>query len=247
MHVQASLTRKREPMTSSTRDLRNSVFATLGMLANAATPFLRSVRGRWGLAIEEAQRSYPGDELIPKPRRCWTHGIEIAAGAADVWPWVAQIGQDKAGFYSYQYLENLAGCRTQSSETLVPAWQDLKVGQRFSLHPKVPPLVIGALQPGRWFVVTDVEPQTNALAHISWLLFVEPLGPTRCRFISRVRTRPDRTMRLTYGPWLMESVATVMNRAMLRGIKRRAEGTTLPAAKTTAGRATRLRRLWRAG
>lgn len=200
------------------------------MLANAATPFLRGARSRWGLAIEEAERAYPGDGLVARPRRCWTHAIEIDAGAREVWPWVAQMGQDRAGFYSNEWLEHLAGCNAKNSWAVVADWQILKVGQPFSLHPKVPPLSVAALEPGRWFVVTDTEPGTISPAHLSWLLMVEPLSHKSCRFISRVRTSPDRDAAQAYGPWLTESVASVMDRAMLRGVKRRAEG----ALKLTA-------------
>jgi hypothetical protein len=60
---------------------------------------------------------------------------------------------------------------------------------------------------------------------VSWLFFVEPISKGRCRFISRYRTSyaPQLRARLTYGPWLTEAVGFMMDRAMLRGVKRRAE------------------------
>lgn len=216
------------------RDFREGVLGALGILVDLGTPFLRGVRSRWGLAVEETARAYPGDELVPKPSWSWTHGIEIAAPAERVWPWVVQLGQDKAGLYSYQWLENLAGCDIQNGAVINPAWQQLAVGDAFRLHPKVPPLQVAALQPGRWFVVTnemDLAGLGSAPATAgsdptsSWLFFVEPLSESRSRFISRFRIDHGVGFRnrLSYGPWLTESIGFVMDRAMLRGVKRRAE------------------------
>jgi hypothetical protein len=210
------------------KDVRAGLVGALGALVDLGTPFLRSVRARWGLSIEEAARSYPGDDLVPQPRWSWTHGIDIDAPAARVWPWVVQMGQNRAGFYSYQWLENLAGCEIRNADSINLAWQALAVGDPFRLHPKAPPLQVAALHEGRWFVVSSkladddaVEPEANA----SWLFFVEPLGETRCRFISRFRISYPAGVgaRLSYGPWLTEAIGFVMDRAMLRGVKRRAE------------------------
>ncbi|HVY31954.1 MAG TPA: hypothetical protein VHB79_35710 [Polyangiaceae bacterium] len=214
-----------------TRSVREGLAGAFGALFNLGTPFLRNARNRWGLALEETQRAYPGDELVPKPTWMWTHAVDIDIPAAGVWPWLVQIGQDKAGFYSYQWLENLAGCQIRNASSIEAAWQTLKVGDALKLHPKVPPLTVAAIQAGKWFVVTsetdaELAPGAEAEAHVSWLFLLEPLGPHRCRLISRFRVDHVRgwRARLSYGPWLTESIGFVMDRAMLRGIKRRAEG-----------------------
>jgi hypothetical protein len=159
----------------------------------------------------------------------WTHAIDIDVRAARVWPWVVQIGQDKAGFYSYQWLENLAGCQIRNSNVIETAWQTLNVGDALRLHPQVPPLTVAALKPGRWFVVTnesDASDTDSVEAHVSWLFLVEALGPHRSRLISRFRVDHAHSLRarLSYGSWLTESIGFVMDRAMLLGVKRRAEG-----------------------
>lgn len=213
------------------QSIREGLIGAFGAFGNLATPFLRNARNRWGLAIEEAERAYPGDDLLPKPRWMWTHGVDIAASASSVWPWVVQIGQDKAGFYSYEWLENLAGCQIRNANVVRADWQDLKVGDPFKLHPKVPPLAVAAMNCGRWFVVmneadSDFALGSQSAARVSWLFFVEPLGSSRSRLISRFRIEhaPGLRARLSYGPWLTESIGFVMDRAMLLGIKRRAEG-----------------------
>lgn len=73
--------------------------------------------------------------------RSGTHGVEIDAPAAAVWPWIAQIGADKGGFYSYQWLENLAGCDVRNAERVHPEWE-VKVGDGLRLHPEMPAIPV---------------------------------------------------------------------------------------------------------
>src|SRR5918994_7083921 len=66
---------------------------------------------RWGATEEGIAKPLPGDELVPNPAIESTRAITVNAPVEEVWPWLAQIGQDRGGFYSYEWLENLAGCR----------------------------------------------------------------------------------------------------------------------------------------
>jgi hypothetical protein len=207
------------------RDVGEGLVGAVRMAGNVVTPFLRGRRARWGLDPASASRSLPGDDLVSAPRWGWTHAIEIDAPAAAVWPWVAQVGADRGGFYSYQWLENLAGCRLRNAETVHPEWA-VREGQGLLLHPRVPPLRIARVEDGRCFVAhaaADPAAQRagNPWVDASWLFLVEPLGPGRCRFISRYRvaTSGDPATRLRFGPWLLEPIATEMDRRMLRGVR----------------------------
>jgi hypothetical protein len=219
---------------ASPADVVEGIAGALGILLDLATPFLRPLRSHWGLTTAEAARAFSGDEFVPQPAWSWTHAIEIEAPAEQVWPWVAQIGQNKAGFYSYQWLENLVGCRIRNADAIHPEWGVLRTGQPFSLHPNAPPLRVVRLEPGRCFVVSDLfDPATGRTppeqpdrwVHVSWLFLVEPIGPERCRFVSRYRAAYGRSlwMRLLYGAWTIESIGFVMDRRMLIGVKQRAE------------------------
>jgi len=53
----------------------------------------------------------PGDDLVAYPKGDYTHAITIRASAAEIWPWLVQLGQGRGGFYSYEWLENLVGCQ----------------------------------------------------------------------------------------------------------------------------------------
>lgn len=201
---------------SDWRDVASGIGGAALMLAGLLTPFRHAARCRWGVDAATAARAYPGDHLVPEPRWSWTHGIEIEAPATEVWAWIAQIGADRAGFYSYQWLENLAGCGIRNAETLHPEWA-LGTGDRLRLHPDVP-LTVDACAPGRYFVA--------AAPGASWLFLVEPRDGGRSRLISRFRcaSPPSRAQRVALGPALLEPIGFAMDRRMLLGIKERAEG-----------------------
>ncbi len=99
-------------MATNTRPPGVGVLAALegaGLIAwhLVATPFVGRKRLHWGTRGTEATDPLPGDELVPNPKWSYTLGIDVAAPPEAVWPWIAQIGQRRGGFYSYQTLENL--------------------------------------------------------------------------------------------------------------------------------------------
>jgi hypothetical protein len=211
------------------RDLASGVAGAALMLVHLATPFLRSARKHWGLTEEEAERPLPGDQLVPEPLWSWTHGVEIDAPPDRVWRWVAQLGADRAGFYSYQWLENLAGCALSNADAVHPEWE-LRKGEELVLHPKVPPLRIAELERGHYFVAhAPVDGLSRAAgkpwAEASWLFMVEPLPNGRSRLISRYRMAcsADLATRLAFGPVLIEPISFAMDRRLLLGIKERTE------------------------
>jgi hypothetical protein len=216
------------------RDVMAGVEGAALMAFALLTPFLRHRRSHWGVDAEIAERRYPGDGLVAAPRWSWTHGVEIDAPAAEAWRWVAQLGADRGGFYSYQWLENVAGCEVRNAETIHPEWE-VRAGDQLVLHPDVA-LPIVASEPGRWFVAhatTEAAPRSAGRPWMtaSWLLHVEPLGEDRCRLLSRYRadSSDDLVSRLSFGPTLVEPVGFAMDRRMLLGVKERAERAAVPA------------------
>lgn len=69
-----------------------------------------------------------------------------------LWPWIAQLGQGRGGFYSYDFLENLVGCDVHSATRVHPEWQQVAVGTEVRLAPQVP-LVVVAIEPGAALVL----------------------------------------------------------------------------------------------
>jgi hypothetical protein len=165
---------------------------------------------RWGATPAEVDRNVPGDELVPNPRIQITHAVTIAAPVERVWPWLAQIGQDRGGFYSYERLENLAGCEMRNADRIHAEWQRREIGEPVPLHPATPGLPVTLFEPGR------------AIGLEGWGTFlVEPAGPRATRLIARGRI-PGGVSSLGYET-LLDLPHFVMQRKMLLGIRERAE------------------------
>ena len=80
-------------------------FVLLGVVAMVALWELRRWALRWGTTPKERTRIWQGDELSPYAIEISTRAVTIAAPLETVWSWLVQIGQDRAGFYSYTWLE----------------------------------------------------------------------------------------------------------------------------------------------
>ncbi len=191
------------------------------------TPFLRPRRTRWGATDAEVKKKLPGDELMPHPKWGYTHVVTIKASAAEVWPWIVQMGQGRAGFYSYEFLENLVGCNIHNADRIIPEFQHLQVGESIKLHPKAP------------VPVAIVEPNHALVLHFeadfssNWMWVLEKVDDKTTRLISRWSGDygPGLKNRLSYGPCFMEPIEFNMSRKMLLGIKQRAESLARSNAK----------------
>jgi hypothetical protein len=197
----------------------------LGVLV--ASPLLRRSYNRWGADDGELAAELPGDELVPHPDLGYTRGITIDAPAGDVWPWLAQIGQGRGGFYSYDGLENLFRCDIHSANRVLPACQDVAVGDVVRLAPGgAPSFRVHAVQPGAALVLVSAttgtsEPDADeSVATWQWVLRPVDSG-RRTRLLVRQRLSRPRAQRLLWR--LVEPVGFVMERRMLRGMKQRAE------------------------
>jgi hypothetical protein len=185
---------------------------------------------RWGTTNEERDATLTGDDLIPTPDLMATRAITVHARADQVWPWIAQLGQGRGGFYSYDALENLVGCHIHSADQIVPEWQGVKVGDQVKLHPEVA-LDVAVVEQGRALVLRGGVPMGTVPPpyDTTWafVLHEQPDGTTRLL----VRERYAYTKRWT--GFLVEPVtvvAFVMTQRMLRGIRDRAERGGRPTA-----------------
>jgi hypothetical protein len=210
-------------------DVLSGVGGAALILASLLTPFLRTTRSHWGVDEATARQARPGDELVLAPVWSWTHGVEIDAGPERVWRWIAQIGADRGGFYSYQWLENLVGCGLRNADAVHPAWE-LSLGDELLLHPKAPPLRIVRLERGHYLVAHApldevARAKGRPWATASWLFALEPLpgGGTRLLTRYRVACSSDIATRLALGPALLEPIGFAMDRRMLLGVKERVE------------------------
>jgi hypothetical protein len=189
------------------------------------SPILRGWYAGWGATPEEKQAHLPGDEIVAESHMTVTRAITIQAPAEQVWAWLAQIGQERGGLYSYQRLENLAGCQMLNANDIRPEWQALEVGQNVRLGPKGYPLFrITAIEPYRALVMQACEPVSEQPGPASWIFLVTPLGSHETRLLTRSRNGSEWTFgnRLMWRG-LVDPIHFVMERRMLIGIQARAE------------------------
>jgi uncharacterized protein YndB with AHSA1/START domain len=194
----------------------------------------------WSVTEEEAHRPLPYDHLVPRPVAQITHAITINAPAEEVWRWLVQLGQGRGGMYSYDWLENLADLDMHSTEEIMPELQDLEVGDLVRLAPErmgaEAGLRVAAMEPGRALVLHQPADPESGRPHDrddpdlgnyygwNWVFVLEEVDPDTTRLIvrSRVDGRPRYLIKAFY-TLLLEVPHFVMERGMLKGIKRRAE------------------------
>ena len=86
----------------------------------------------WRATRNEREEVLPGDELIPEVQNCSTHAITIHARVEEVWPWLIQMGCNRGGYYSYDWLDN---GDTPSASTIVREFQWTRVGDILPSRP----------------------------------------------------------------------------------------------------------------
>jgi hypothetical protein len=148
----------------------------------------------WGADPEEADEGLPGDELIAVGDVQTTRAITISAPPHEVWPWLVQMGQGRAGLYTYKWIENALGAEIKNLDRIDPDLQKLEVGDRIRLTPEV---YLGRI-PGQSYRVTEVRPQealvmlqelpTGGLS--SWSFMLRPGSSDHTRLIVRSRSSP---------------------------------------------------------
>jgi hypothetical protein len=186
---------------------------------------LRRWTPTWGATEAEVQRTLPGDQLIERTPGDMTHGATIDAPPEEVWPWIAQIGDDRGGFYSYTFIENLLMVEDlyHNANRILPQFQKPQPGEGMVMDS----LQVHNVEPGKWLLAA----QTSAEGDFDWvwLWHVEPIGTNQTRLLVRqaMRLFPEG------GNPVMSTVtdlgAFVMEWRMIEGLKLRAEGGTEPA------------------
>jgi hypothetical protein len=184
----------------------------LGLLLMGFAPRIAASLRRVKASANECRRTLAGDEWISHPIGSLTNAITIRCSRQDLWPWLVQMGAGRAGWYSYDFIDN-GGER--SSETIVPEFQDISVG---TLFPALPRSTDG-------FFVIDYKPEWFLVlggGATTWAFVLEPVGPNRTRLITRARG--DSKYDFHGLPIaLVRLVHFIMERKQLLEIARRAE------------------------
>jgi hypothetical protein len=162
--------------------------------------------------------------------------VTIDAPIETVWAWLIQIGQDRAGFYSYTWLENLFCCAMPRVERIVPEWQERVVGDTVWLARRdryrgearqkvvqvVAPRVLTLASPTDWGRVLRRETSHEG----TWAFILVPVDPGTTRLIVRSRgpEAPTLVGRLFWMA-VFEPAHFIMERKMMLSLKALAEET----------------------
>jgi hypothetical protein len=148
-------------------------FGAVGLAAGAYGTVVRPRLLRWGALGEEVRDPYPGADLVPAGKRTATMAVTIDAPPSRVWPWLVQMGCDRAGWYSWDRLDNRG---VASAQRIHAEWQSLSIGDHLASTPSG----------GSWFTVAALEPQRFLALRASIDLRGRPFDPAgpRPRFYS---------------------------------------------------------------
>ena len=167
---------------------------------------------RWGATDIEVIRPMPGDELVPDTNAA-TRAISIDANADEIWPWLVQIGYGKAGWYSYDWIDNDFH---PSANEILSEHQDLAPGDHILMMPTT------------GFIVDSVDAPRSIVSMLedgstSWCLALYPHDGRGTRLVSRWRPKFEMTLATFFLTVLSEPGTFIMEQKMLRSIRDRVE------------------------
>jgi hypothetical protein len=205
------------------RSLLTRLFSIAGLFAAVLIGYvfgLRPLLLRWGATPEELARPMPGDDLVVNPTFCATRAVTIRGRPEDIWPWIAQMGYGRAGFYGYDLIENLGSERgIRSADKILPELQHPAAGDRVYMS-RIAYLRFGSVVPNRYLIWRGTDRPTDSA--FTWAIY--PIDANHARLVSRIRIRyhwRDRRILLDLFTEFADPVAVPK---ILEGIKARTEG-----------------------
>lgn len=232
--------------------LTASLASVIGLGAGAYTLYqlrIRPWQERWGATDDELTRPMVGDEVVPYPAIHATRAVTIDATPEEIWPWLVQIGYDRAGFYSADRVERFLGLTgMKSAREILPEFQQVKVGDTIPFGPQGPQVPVLKVEPNHVLALGGFDPQHGGASFVFELC---PVDERHTRLVTRTRARwPNWNLRaiLSQRPsapgmpapnlgrdlpmyLFFEPGSFLMLRQMLLGIKARAEARPLPASE----------------
>ena len=175
---------------------------------------------RWGATDDEIKRSMPGDEIVGKPCFNATRAVTINAPAENIYPWVVQMGVNRAGWYSYDLLDNLG---RQSAKVILLEHQNIKIGDLIPMSPDG--------KQGLWvkdFRATEWVLWWDKAGNNSWAWGIYSERDSCSRLVTRVRVKYRWFSPVILFNLIIEFFDIWMIRKCMLGIKRRAEAMSIP-------------------
>jgi len=174
---------------------------------------------RWGTTPNEVTSVMPGDKVIANPTNSAMQAVTVATSPENVWPWLVQMGYQRGGLYSYDWLDRLFGfLDCPSANQVLPQFQHLCVND------KIP------WGHGEYLTVNEIEPFKSLVLYYNgrgmewvWQFRLYPLDANHTRLVTRGIEQIPKTLIWRLGMMFMEPAAFIMTRRMLLGVKERAE------------------------
>jgi hypothetical protein len=215
---------------------------------------LREQYRTWGRSAAHEQGALRGDDLVTTPDVVETRTLTIEAPPVAVWPWLAQLGYGRGGWYGFAQLERPwrpgAGPMAQSSDVILEAYQDLAEGDLVPTHPEggfiarvVDPeaalvLYLDDAMARDQFASAAADGNPDAEAElsemdmpsfaVSWAFLLEPVGSDRTRLTERLRLRiEDISGAQRRGVPVVRMALFALMRSQMLGIAQRAEQASL--------------------
>ena len=186
---------------------------------------MRRWMSRWGATRSDLARLMVGDALLVDPLYSGTLAVTVNAPPEHIWPWLVQIGYQRGGLYSYDWLDRLFGFLDRPSATRIHReFQHLAVGDVIPMG-RGPNWPVAMLEPYRSLVL-DMR-NTGGIDWV-WQFNIYPVDERRSRLVSRSCVRP-KTVWARLLTYMIEPAGFVMTRRMLLGIKERAEALPTPS------------------
>lgn len=208
--------------------MKRSIFMisiSLFMLVFVYLTRLRPWQLRWGATDDEIKRTMPGDDVVDQPSFNATRAVTIQAPAEQIYPWIVQMGVTRAGWYSYDLLDNLG---KPSAERILPEQQNIQIGDLIPLSPDGKQgMRVKDFRQNQSMVWWDQKGDST------WVWGIYPEGEAASRLVTRVRVKYRLFSPAIFFNLLIEFCDIVMMRKCMFGIKRRAEA--MPLSKGLAG------------
>jgi hypothetical protein len=195
-------------------------------------PVVRPWHLRWGSTAAEVRGSMPGDEVVRRAQFIATRAVTVDAPPDQVWPWIVQLGYGRAGFYTYDLIDN-AG--QPSAERILDQFQHPVAGDLMPMYEELHGLAIAytvtAFEKDEWLVWVH-RPTPAEEPDSTWTWRLSPLPGGRTRLVTRMKQdyRWETPGLAFFNFVLMEMGDFAMERRMLKGIKARAESAARPQA-----------------
>lgn len=228
-------------------DGRGAGRTLFGLLAFAAGAYATAIRPRllrWGATDDEVRRPYPGADLIPDGTRSATMAVTLDAPPARVWPWLAQMGYDRAGWYSWDHLDNMGH---PSAERIHAEWQEIHAG---TYTDRMQSWQIASLEPGRYLglrasrdlrtgrVFDPAGPRPRYFTDSTWGFLLEGLPEERTRLIvSGYWSMRPRWLQPILSTIFLEPAHWIMQTRQFANLQRRVRAESEREADAAAGEA----------